>query len=65
MKKRDLAEQVARAQGIHPGAAADRMDRAVNQIIRALRKGQSARLPGLGVIAPGKPWVLRRESGER
>jgi hypothetical protein len=65
MKKRELAEQVAKSQGIAPAAAADRMDQAVNQIVRALRKGQSARLPGLGTITPGKRWVLRRESGER
>jgi len=26
---------------------------------------QSARLPGLGIIEPGKRWVFRRESGER
>jgi nucleoid DNA-binding protein len=65
MKKRELAEQVARTQGIPAGTAADHMDQAVNEIIRALKKGQSARLPGLGTITPGKRWVLRRESGER
>jgi nucleoid DNA-binding protein len=68
MKKRELAQHVAELQGVEPGKAADRMDKAVHKIIRALKNGQSARLPGLGTIspqsAPGKRWVFRSESGE-
>jgi nucleoid DNA-binding protein len=70
MKKRELAQHVAELQGVAPARAADRVDRAVNKIIRALKNGQSARLPGLGTITPdsdsaGKRWVFRRESNER
>lgn len=61
MKKSDLIKQVARQRGVAPGAAADQMDKAVNQILRALRNGQAARLPGLGTITPGKRWVFRQE----
>lgn len=70
MKKRELAQRVADERGVAPAAAADQMDTAVNQIIRSLRSGQSAELPGLGTItpragAPGKKWVFRREPGKR
>ena len=34
------------------------MDRVVNQIVLALRKGEPAELPGLGTIQPGKRWVF-------
>ena len=67
MKKRELAQHVAELQGVAPAQAADRVDRAVNKIIRALKNGQTARLPGLGTITPdsgaaGRRWVFRRES---
>lgn len=58
-----------------PEQAADQVDQAVNRILRALRSGQSARLPGLGTLLPsggtdgkgtaGKRWVFRREPHER
>jgi nucleoid DNA-binding protein len=65
MKKSDLIKHVAQQRGVEPGTAADQMDRAVNQILRALRNGHSARLPGLGTITPGKRWMFRQEPDER
>ena len=69
MKKSDLIKQVAKQRGVEPGNAADQVDKAVNQILRALRSGHAARLPGLGTITPqgavGKRWVFRQESHER
>jgi nucleoid DNA-binding protein len=70
MKKRELAERVAELQGLPPAEAADQVDKAVHKIIRALKNGQSARLPGLGTIMPdlgasSRSWVFKRESGER
>ena len=65
MKKRELAQHAAEMHGVPPETAADQLDQAVNKLIRTLRSGQSARLPGLGIIEPGKRWVFRRESGER
>jgi len=61
MKKSDLVEEVVRQRGVEPGTAADQVDRAVNKIVRALRKGRPARLPGLGTILPGKRWVFHQE----
>jgi nucleoid DNA-binding protein len=65
MKKRELAQHAAEMQGVPPGTAADQLDQAVNKLIRNLRNGQTARLPGLGIIKPGRHWVFRRESGDR
>jgi nucleoid DNA-binding protein len=62
MKKADLIKQVASQSGMEPGAAADQVDKAVNQILRALRSGKTARLPGLGTIRPGKHWSFRPEA---
>jgi nucleoid DNA-binding protein len=61
MRKKELAREIARGSGITPGDAADQLDKAVTEIVNALRKGQRARLPGIGVLSPGKPWTFRPE----
>lgn len=61
MKKAELANHEARRQRVAPGNAADQMDLVVNKIIRALRSGRPAELPGLGIISPGKRWVFHPE----
>lgn len=65
MKNTELIEKVAEQHSIKRDAAADRMAGAVNQLIRALRRGKEARLPGLGVIKPGTKWDFRQERDER
>jgi nucleoid DNA-binding protein len=66
MRKADLIEQVARKSGVPPCAAADQVDKAVHAILRSLRNGRTARLPGLGTITPGKFLIFHqeRESGK-
>ena len=61
MKKAELASHEGRRRRIAPGNAADQIDRVVSEIIRALRSGQPAELPGLGTIQPGKRWVFHPE----
>ncbi len=53
MTNRDLARLLARTNGISTGAAADRLDRLVSDILKSLRRGHSADLPGLGKFQPG------------
>ena len=65
MKKSELAKEAALLSGVEPGAAADQLDRAVNTLVRALKSGRPARLPGLGTISPGKRWVFRPEDHDR
>ena len=64
MKKSDLARDMAKRNGVKPGDAADQMDRAVTQIVRTLKGGHPARLPGLGTISPGKHWTFKQERNE-
>ena len=52
MRKPDLARRMARQAGVSEGEAADRLDHAVHQIVRALRRGQAAVLPGVGKLLP-------------
>jgi hypothetical protein len=53
MKKEQLARRLARESGITPAAAADQLDRILNDILKRVRRGQSASLPGLGTFWPG------------
>jgi len=52
MKKEQLARRLAKESGITPAAAADQVDRIVTEILKRVRKGQSASLPGLGTFLP-------------
>ena len=53
MKKEQLAQRLAKESRITPAAAADQVDRILNDILKRVRKGQSASLPGLGTFPPG------------
>jgi nucleoid DNA-binding protein len=59
MKKPDLARRLARQSNVSPAAAADEIDRVVHKILKSLRKGQPAVLPGLGIFTPGAPVSFR------
>ncbi len=48
MKESDIVLQIARETGITQGEAADQLDEVVSSILRKLKKGRSANLPGLG-----------------
>jgi nucleoid DNA-binding protein len=61
MKNTELIKKIAQQQSIKENAAADRMAGAVNRVIRTLRRGKQARLPGLGIIKPGEKWDFRQE----
>lgn len=53
MKKEQLAKRLARESGISAAAAADQLDGILSGILRRVRQGRSARLPGLGTFMPG------------
>jgi nucleoid DNA-binding protein len=53
MKKSDLAKKLARRSQSTTAVAADQIDRAVHEILRRLRKGETVALPGLGTFEPG------------
>ena len=59
MKKEQLAKQLAKESGITPAAAADQLDRIVVDILKRVRKGQTASLPGLGTFRPDRDREFR------
>lgn len=59
MTKSDLARRLARVGRISQAKAADQLDSVVHRILRNLRQGEAASLPGLGTFQPGsKPRFL-------
>jgi nucleoid DNA-binding protein len=54
MNKGELANRLARQMHRSKAAAADELDRVVHQILTSLRRGEKARLPGLGTFVPGE-----------
>jgi len=54
MKKEELARQLAKESRITTAAAADQVDAILNAILKRVRKGQRASLPGLGTFLPGR-----------
>jgi nucleoid DNA-binding protein len=71
MRKTQLAGQLARQSGVTKAEAADRLDRVVHHIVKNLRKGRGANLPGLGQFlpskAPGEKWEFefKKNSGSK
>jgi nucleoid DNA-binding protein len=52
MKKEELVRRLARESGVSAAAAADRLDELIYDILRKVRQGRTASLPGLGRIRP-------------
>ena len=59
MKNLDLAEQIARETGVTHEQAADQLDEVVTSILKSLKKGRSATLPGLGSFRRDLNGALR------
>jgi|HubBroStandDraft_5_1064220.scaffolds.fasta_scaffold110056_3 nucleoid DNA-binding protein len=63
MQKAQLAKRLARESGISTVAAADQLDSILTAILRRVRRGYSASLPGLGTFLPGpKPEFYFEQS---
>jgi nucleoid DNA-binding protein len=54
MKKPELAKRLARQSNSTVGEAADRLDRMVGEIVRKLKNGEAARVPGVGAFTRGR-----------
>jgi len=54
MKKEQLARRLAKESNITTAAAADQLDRVINDILKRVRGGQTASLPGLGIFHPDR-----------
>jgi nucleoid DNA-binding protein len=53
MKKAQLVKRLAQESGISTAAAADQLDGILTGLLRKIRHGHSASLPGLGTFLPG------------
>ena len=53
MRKTELTRQLAKKMGVTRAEAADQLDRMVADILRNLRNGEGAQIPGLGEFRPG------------
>jgi nucleoid DNA-binding protein len=65
MKKAELTRRLARQTHCSQAAAADEVDRVVHDILARLRRGEEARLPGLGTFVPGSLPGFRFEDPGR
>jgi nucleoid DNA-binding protein len=63
MKKARLVERLAKESGISTAAAADQLDSIFTGILRRIRRGQRASLPGLGTFLPGPKPEFYFEQG--
>jgi nucleoid DNA-binding protein len=59
MKKDELALELARSAGIPAAEAADKVDAVVHDIMKKLRHGKPATLPGLGKLLPEQQQKVR------
>jgi nucleoid DNA-binding protein len=59
VKKEELAHELARSTGIPAAEAADRIDDVVHDILKKLRQGKPATLPGLGKLMPERKQNVR------
>ena len=62
MKREQIARQLAKESRISTAAAADQLDRIVSDILKRLRKGKPASIPGLGTFRAGAPSDFKFES---
>jgi nucleoid DNA-binding protein len=63
MKKAQLVRRLAEESGISTAAAADQLDGILTGILRRIRHGHSASLPGLGTFLPGPKAEFYFEQG--
>jgi nucleoid DNA-binding protein len=67
MRKTELTKKIAKQMGVTRAEAADQLDRVVADILRNLRKGESAQLPGLGEFSagPGSHFEFKTKDDSR
>lgn len=58
MKKSEFTAVIVRESQLSQAAAADQLDRLVEEILSRVRRGQPAVVPGLGTFVPGQDAEL-------
>ena len=67
MKKSELAKRLAWQSNSTVSEAADRLDRMVGELVRRLKQGESAQLPGVGAFTRSRDGRLtfKQETNNR
>jgi nucleoid DNA-binding protein len=60
---KSLVRQLAKQSRLSQAEAAERVDRAVCDVLRRLRRGQNVRIPGVGRLVSGVKTILEPEVG--
>jgi len=61
MKKDQITRRLAKESKVPTVVAADQVDRVVSELLRRVRKGEAASLPGLGTFQSGSQREFRFE----
>ena len=64
MKRKDLARELAERNLLTEGEAEDQLDRLMHKIVRSLRQGRPAKMPGIGKLTPKPPAPASRRSAK-
>ncbi|MBM3812893.1 MAG: HU family DNA-binding protein [Acidimicrobiia bacterium] len=54
MRKREFVLRLAEDASVSPAEAADQLDTVFHDVLKKIRQGKPARLPGLGTFLPGE-----------
>jgi nucleoid DNA-binding protein len=65
MEKKDFNKRYAQRTQSTPAEAADQIDAVINDLLRRLRAGQPAPLPGLGTLLPSAKAPSQQQEGGR
>lgn len=65
MTKLELTARLAAKLQVTPGEAADQLDDLVHSILARIRKGRGVKLPGLGVLGPGRRAPIELQTERR
>ena len=63
VKREDLARALAERSRLTQGEAQDELDRLVHGIVRSLRQGRAAEMPGIGTLTAKLPFVAAAAAG--
>lgn len=61
MRKKNIARRLAQEAQLTAADAADQIDSVVTKLIRRLKDGKPAKMPGFGTLLPGEAVTFKPE----
>ena len=65
MRKKDFARRLAHEAHVTPAVAADQIDSLVTQLLKRLKEGKPAEIPGFGTLLPGDAITFQPEEAQK